>query len=217
MERKLRARASSLILGTKKEDLPQSQFACVESQFAYPGDTKKEKSAGEPVRLCGEAVRLSWGHRRRTCRRASSLARRASSLILGAKKEELLESRFAYPGAKEGGPAGEPVHLRGEPVRFKEGGPAGEPVRFSWGQRRRTCRRASSLVWRASSLILVTKKEDLPKSQFACMESQLAYHGDKEGGPAGGLPKTAEGPPHRANLLLVVWLDDYLPNHTITL
>ena len=44
-------------------------------------------------------------------------------------------------------------------------------------------------------LVLGTKQEDLP-------ESQLAYPGDKEGGPAGGLPKTAEGPPHRANLLL---------------
>ena len=55
----------------------------------------------------------------------------------GAKEEELPESQFAYPGAREGGPAA-------------------EPVRLSWGQRRRTCRRASSLV-------LETKKEDLPE------------------------------------------------------
>ena len=91
---------------------------------------------------------------------------RANSLILGTKKEDLLEGQFAYPGDKEKGPAGESVRLRGELIRL------------SWGQkRRRTC-------CRASSLILETKKEDLPESQFACVESQLAYLGNKEGGPA---------------------------------
>ena len=217
-------RASSLILGTKKEDLPESQFTCVESQFAYPGDKEggpagepvrlcgepirlswgqRRRPAGEPVRSCGEPIRLSWGQRRRTCRRASSLVWRANSLILGTKKEDLpesqfacVESQFASCGDKEGGPAGEPVRLCGEPVRLscgdKEGGPAGEPVRLceepirlSRGQRRRTCQRASSLVWRANSLLAGPKKEDLPESQFACVESQFAYSGDKEGGPAG--------------------------------
>ena len=86
-------RASSIILGRKKEDLPESQFACVESQYAYAGD----KEGG----LAGGPVRLSWGQRRRTCARA-----RASSLILVTKKEDLLEGQFAYPGNQEGGLAG---------------------------------------------------------------------------------------------------------------
>eukprot|EP00439_Symbiodinium_sp_Y106_P006149 s3875_g1.t1 len=122
------------------DDLPQSQFACVESQFAYPGDTKKEN--------------------------------------LPESQFACVERQFAYPGATEGGPAGEPVHLRGEPVRL------------SWGQRKRNC-------WRAGSLILGPKKEDLPESQFTCAESQFASKkedlpesqfaspGAKEGGPAG--------------------------------
>ena len=46
----------AFILGTKKEDLPESQFACVESQFAYPGD-KEGGPAGESVRLCGKPIR----------------------------------------------------------------------------------------------------------------------------------------------------------------
>ena len=56
----------------------------------------------------------------------------------------------------------------------KEGGPAGEPVRLYWRQRRRTCRRASQNGRRAAP----------PRKAL------------------GGLPETAEGPPHRANLLL---------------
>ena len=68
------------------------------------------------------------------------------------------------------------------------------------GPKKRNCRRASSLILGPEKEDLPesqwTKKEDLPESQFACI-------GDKDGGPAGGLPKTAEGPPHRANLLLV--------------
>ena len=155
-------RASSLVPGTKKEELP-------ESQLPYSG-AKETKLAGEPFRLCRE-------QRKRTCRRASSLT-------LGTKKKDLPESQFAGPGDKAGGPAGEPVRLswgvksqpnrRFENIRFdvkpglrtvfagfallelreKEDLPeradeerrlAGEPVRLSWGQRRRTCRRASSV------------------------------------------------------------------------
>ena len=183
----------------------------MESQFAYPGHKEGGPAVG-PVRLCGEPIRLSWGQggaagepvrfcgqRRKSCRkanslvfclfwgrRASSLVWRANSLILGTKKEELPESQFAcveslsledlpesqfacasqfaYPGDKEG--------------RLES--------QFAC-ERRRTCRTASSLVWRANSLILGTKKEELPKSQFASVESQFAYPGDKKGGPAGGL------------------------------
>ena len=75
------------------------------------------------------------------------------------------------------------VRLCGEPVRLSWGqrrGIAGEPVRLSWGQRRRTCRRASSL----------TKKEDLPESQFACIA-------DKEGDLPEGLPNKPKGRPTR--------------------
>ena len=83
------------ILGPKKEDLRESQFAyprtkqkgppgkpvrlggdqflilgtkkedLPESHFAYPGD-KEGGLAGEPVRLWGEPIRLSRGQRRRT-------------------------------------------------------------------------------------------------------------------------------------------------------
>ena len=55
--------------------------------------------------------------------------------VLGTKKTDLPEGWLAYPGDKEGGPAG-------------------GLVRLCWRQRRRTC-------WRASWLILGTKKEDL--------------------------------------------------------
>ena len=84
-------RRSSLVLGTKKEDLTQGQFA-------YFGDIEGG--------LAGEPLRLSWGHRRRTCWRASRLSwwgqkRRAcwrdSSLTLGTKTEALPESQFDCP------------------------------------------------------------------------------------------------------------------------
>ena len=176
-------KANSLILVTKIEDLPESQFTCVESQLAYPGDK------GGPAR---GPVRLSWGQRRRNCRRASPLVWRANSLILGTKKEDLLEGQFGTK--KEDLPESQLI-LRTKKEDLLEGkfaypgekarGPAGEPVRLSW--------KADSLILgtkkedllRASSLIVGTKKEDLPESKFACVESQFAYPGDKEGGPKG--------------------------------
>ena len=85
---------------------------------------------------------FSWGERRTTCPKAGSL-------MLGkdlSTKEDLPEGQFAF---KDGGPAG------GQAYGVKEGGP-------TRGQRRRT-------LWRASSLVLGTKKDDLPCRRASCL------------------------------------------------
>ena len=115
-------------------------------------------------------------------------------LILDTKKDLpegslILKTKKASPGAKAGGLAGGPVHFCWQvAVAGNKGGPEGqfaypgdkkrapargpvrlrESVRSSWKQRRRTCRRASSLVG--------TKKEPAG--------GPVRVSGDKEGGGA---------------------------------
>ena len=156
-----------LLPGTKKEDF-------LEGQFAYPGD----KEGGLP----GGPVCLSRGQRRRTSWKASLLmpgqrrrtSWRASLLIPGTKKEDFLEGHSVYLENKEGGLA-----YPGD----KEGGLPGGPVCFSRKQRRRTS-------WRASLLILKTKKEDFLEGQFLIPGTKkqdfLEGQFDKEGGLPGG-------------------------------
>ena len=153
---------------------------------------------------------------RRPARRRTSW--RATLLIPGTKKEDYLESPFAYPGDKKEDFLEGQFAYPGD----KEGVLPGGPVCLSREQRRRTARRASLLVpgtkkedflegqfafpgdeeWRASWLIPAIKKEDF----LDFLEGQFACPGDKEGGLPGGPVCLSRGQRRRtswrANLLI---------------